>query len=125
MKRNSILKTIGAAGVALALAGGSVLAQQDADIKVKGDKVTIKSEEGKVTIKGPGSEELANKLLAPEIEATMVEGYVIPREYRTYFQPIPDPEPDVIVRYYNGRAYYVTPDTYRIVRVVPLTVRVR
>ncbi len=59
--------------------------------------------------------------LKPEVNATLVEGFTIPAEYRTYFSDVPAPEKEnVVVRYQSGRAYYVNSDDWKIVRVIKL-----
>ncbi len=75
----------------------------------------IQAEEGLTVIKT----ELTP--LKPEVTKTFVDGYMVPNEYRTYFTdfPVVD-QKDVVVRYYNGRAYYVNSNDWKIVRVVDI-----
>lgn len=59
--------------------------------------------------------------LGVEVTKTFVDGYQVPSEYRTYFTDFPTiEEKDVVVRYQNGRAYYVNSNDWKIVRVVEL-----
>lgn len=59
--------------------------------------------------------------LGTEVTKTFVDGYQVPNEYHTYFTDFPTvEEKDVVVRYQNGRAYYVNSNDWKIVRVVDL-----
>jgi len=99
----------------------SVEATTPDKVKVLDDKVKIKNDDGtKVKIKGEDAEEIAQEVLTPDVQKTFVEGYIVPEEYRTYLQPMPEPTSEYTVTYYGDRVYYVNPDTYEIVRVVPL-----
>ncbi len=59
--------------------------------------------------------------LKTEVTETFVDGYKVPNQYRTYFTEFPTvEEKNVVVRYHNGRAYYVNNTDWKIVRVVEL-----
>lgn len=98
------------------------LADEDIDkVKVKDDKVKVKTDDGdKVKIKGDNAEEVAEELLTPEVQRTFVPGYIVPEEYRTYLRSMPSPSSDVIVSYHGNQVYYLEPDSYQIVQVIPL-----
>jgi len=59
--------------------------------------------------------------LTTEVTQTFVEGYTVPSQHRTHFTELPAIEEEkVVVRYHNGRAYYVNSDNWTIQRVVEL-----
>ncbi len=59
--------------------------------------------------------------LKADVNATFIDGYTIPTQYRTYFTEVPAIEGEnVVVRYHSGRAYYVNSNDWKIVRVVDL-----
>ena len=128
MKTNTLpsnLKRLGAsiAMLGLIVAVPTLRADDDKKVKIKdGDnqetKIKIKDGEGgKVKIKG----QAARDLLKPEVTKTWVQGYTVPQEYQSHFTEVPRPEGDnVVVRYYGGRAYYVTSNDWKIVRAVEL-----
>ena len=81
---------------------------EDSKLKIKGDRVKVK---GKA----------ARDLLKPEVTSAWVDGYTVPNEYHTQFTEIPVVKEDnVVLRYYNGRAYYVNSDNWTIVRVTEI-----
>jgi hypothetical protein len=119
------------------------MARADDDtVKVKDDKIVVKTEDGKakidkdgnvISVKGEtGAEALAKARaeLSTEESAkfrqTLVEGYVIPRDRyvyldplpNTYYERIPNPRTDVEYRVYNGVVYAVNPQTYTVVEVL-------
>lgn len=90
-------------------------------VKVRDNKVVLKNDDGtKVKIKGEDAEAIAQEVLTPEVQKTFVEGYIIPETYRTYLRPMPEPAKELTITYYGDRVYYMNPETYEIVRVVPL-----
>jgi hypothetical protein len=108
--RISALKRLGTAVAVLGLVAAVPLVNAD-------DETKIKIKENKVKIKGKG----ALELLKPEINETFVNGYVIPNEYHPHFTEVPAVEGEnIVVRYYGGRAYYVSSNDWKIVRVVDL-----
>lgn len=59
--------------------------------------------------------------LKTEVTQTFVDGYTVPDQYRTYFAEFPViKDKNVVVRYHNGRAYYVNKTDWKIQRVVEL-----
>lgn len=55
------------------------------------------------------------------VVADLVEGSTVPETYRTRLVDVPLPEEeDITIRYINGRICYVNPETFEIVRVLPL-----
>lgn len=59
--------------------------------------------------------------LTTEVTKTFVDGYKVPNQYRTYFTEFPTiEEENVVLRYHNGRAFYVNSNDWKIVRVVEL-----
>lgn len=60
-------------------------------------------------------------VIQPEVTRTFVDGYVVPQQYHTHFTPLPPPsQPNVVLRYHNGRAYYLDSNDWKVVKVVTL-----
>jgi hypothetical protein len=111
-------------------------------VKVKDDKIVVKTEDGKakidkdgkvISVKGEeGAQALAKAravLTDEEAKAfgeSLKEGYVVPQDRYVYLEPvpqtyverIPNRRDDVEYRVYNGTVYAVNPKTYTIVEVV-------
>ena len=61
------------------------------------------------------------EILKTEVTETFVDGYTVPEQYRIHFTEVPKVEvEDVVVRYHNGRAFYLNNKDWKIVRVVEL-----
>lgn len=59
--------------------------------------------------------------LKTEVTETFVDGYTVPEQYRMHFTEVPKIEGEnVVVRYHNGRAFYVNNNDWKIVRIVEL-----
>jgi len=111
-------------------------------VKIKDDKIIVKTDDGKakidkdgnvISVSGKnGAAALAKaraELSAEEavqFRQSLIEGYVIPQDRYVYLDPvpqtnlqrIPNPRPDVEYRAYNGTVYAVNPKTYTVVEVL-------
>lgn len=114
----------------------------DDKVKIKDDKIIVKTPGGKAKIdedgnvisaKGPNADEAVSKARqklsdqeAAQYRRDFVKGYVIPRERYTYFEPlaatylerIPERRPGVEYRVFDGTVYAIDPSSYRIIEVL-------
>lgn len=144
IKRPAIKSTLYYAAIAttFVVVGHSTAFADKEEVKVKDDKIVVKTEGGKATIdkdgnvisvKGQNGAEALEKARAVLSEgeakafsASLKEGYVIPQDRyvyldsvpETYVEQIPNRREDVEYRVYNGTVYAVNPKTYTIVEVV-------
>lgn len=106
MKKPFAFKTLGVAFAAVSCVVAPPMIQADNDDD--DDDVRVTTVRREVVIR-------------PEVTRTFVEGYAVPTEYHTHFTSVPLPEnPNVVVRYRNGRAYYMDTNDWKIVKVVTL-----
>ncbi len=127
---------------ALAIAIPLTSSADDDKVKIKDDKIVVKTDGGKakidkegnvISVNGAnGDEALAkaraqlSKEEAAEFAESLKEGYVIPEDRyvyldplpKTYYERIPDRRTDVEYRVYNGTVYAVNPKTYTVVEVL-------
>ncbi len=140
MKTSSTLTLL---GLVTAFAGVTPLeVSADDKVKIKDDKITVKTQGGKATIdedgnvlsaKGRNADEAVAKARgklseqeAAQFRRDFVKGYVIPRERYVHFEPlattylerIPDRRSDVEYRVFDGTVYAVNPSNYTIVDVL-------
>lgn len=114
MKKTTLSTTLKRLSAAIAVLGFIAAVPV---IQADDDKPKVKIKNNKVKIKGKG----ALEMLKPEVSASFVDGYTVPTEYQTHFTEVPAAEAEnVVVRYRNGRAYYVNTTDWKIVRVVDL-----
>lgn len=93
------MKSLATAIAALGIIGAPSLQAQEKHEAFKGDR----------------------KPLTTEVTETFVDGYTVPDQYRTHFTEFPAIKgDDVVVRYQNGRAYYVNKSDWKIQQVVEL-----
>lgn len=129
--------------IALSILALGTHAQDDKEkIKVKDDKIVVKTDEGKAKIdkdgnvikmKGPdGAQALAKARAelgeeqAEEFRRSLASGYTIPRERYVYLDPVPETYLEMIPNRRSGveyrilgdTIYAVNPDTYTVVDVI-------
>ncbi len=138
MKTPHLLATLTLVSVAL-----GATAQDDKEkVKIKDDKIVVKTDEGKAKIdkdgnviktKGPdGGAALAKarselgEEKAEEFRRSLATGYAIPRDHYTYLEPVPETYLEMIpnrrtgveYRILGDTIYAVNPDTYTVVDVI-------
>lgn len=129
--------------LALGLAAVSLpaFADDEAEIDIDDDKIKVEVEDGEAKIKANGEVEvdgengaealrIARATLAEQeakqFRSSLTTGYVIPKDRYIYMDPVPqtyverlpETQPNVVYRTYDGQIYAVDSTTYKVVDIV-------